>query len=128
MVEQFAAGDSLIDIVEDDDQSDGKCEISDVDENDVKLALKLQEPLGEALPRGFVVANTSKGIKRLNYVGSSGKQPGIHYGNYILWGDEVGNEREYNLRCINCFGREWPLAEVVINRDGAWLESFASSS
>ena len=48
-----------------------------MDENKIKQALKLQEPSDEALPRGFVVANFSKSIKRLHYIGFCGKQPGI---------------------------------------------------
>ena len=66
----------------------------------------------EAAPHGYVVAVTTSRIRRLHYVGSCGRIPGIHYHRFEVWGDTVPDESEYHKRCITCFRPEQAVREV----------------
>ena len=76
-----------------------------LDEAEVKSALALQAPQVAPPPPGFVVCRTSAKLKRLHYIGHCGKMPGVHFHNFVLSGDTVPDVTEYDLQCVNCFGR-----------------------
>ena len=54
----------------------------------------------------FFVAITTTGLRRLHFVGACGRAPGLHFRNYIHFGDRVPKSHEYDKACLSCFGRK----------------------
>jgi hypothetical protein len=54
---------------------------------------------------GFVVCRTKAKLRRLHFVGHCGKVPGVHYQEYVHYGDVVPESKDFDWQCIHCFGR-----------------------
>ena len=89
----------------DEDSSDPS---SDEEERQIVEALELQEPEEEVRASGYVVAETTRGLRRLHFVGACGLVPGVHYRAYSVYGQNVPPLLKYDKACINCFGRYGP--------------------
>ena len=102
-----SAGESVRDEVEaDEDSSDS----SSVGAQELSEALDQQESEDEASPFGFVVALTQSGIRRLHFVGACGRVPGLHFGNFIRYGNRVPAAHEFDKACVVCFGKKGVVA------------------
>ena len=86
----------------DEDSSDS----SSVGAQELSEALGQQESEDEASPFGFVVALTQAGIRRLHFVGACGRVPGLHFGNFIRYGNRVPAAHDYDKACVVCFGKK----------------------
>ena len=94
----------------------------DLEAAEVDEARKAQVPVEVEPPAGFVVSKTSSKLRRLHFVGSCSRVPGIHYHCFETWGQTCPPNAEYDLKCINCFGRPVPTV------DGSSSEDSGSSS
>ena len=74
---------------------------------------------------GFVVCRTKAGLKRLHFVGNCGKAPGVHYSDYVHYGDVAPDSGKWDFQCIHCFGRSGAVAEA--HRRSPSLSSGTSS-
>ena len=85
--------------------AEGSDDDSSVSETELQEALlKHVEPYVPPVS-GFVVCLTKAKLRRLHFVGHCGKVPGVHYQDYVHFGDTVPNSKEFDWQCIHCFGR-----------------------
>ena len=83
----------------------------DLEAAEIDEARKAQLPVELEAPAGFVISKTSSKLRRLHFVGSCSRVPGIHYHSFEAWGQTCPPEGEYDLKCINCFGRSVPTLD-----------------
>ena len=75
-----------------------------VDELSLKAEAAARAAADTALPpSGFVIAKTTKGIRRLHFVGNCGKVPGEHYRDFDVWGPILPPEEAIDVTCGICF-------------------------
>ena len=118
----------LVDEAEEVDAASTPDSETDVEAADVEEARKAQVPVETEAPAGFVVSKTSSKLRRLHFVGSCSRVPGIHYHCFDTWGQTCPPEAEYDLKCINCFGRPVPALEEDSSEDSGSSSSSESSA
>ena len=91
----------------------------DLDAADIEEAQKAQQPLEVDAPAGFVIAKTTSKLRRLHFVGSCSRVPGVHYHKFDSWGQTCPPDTEFDLRCVNCFGRPVPSLEDSSSEDSS---------
>ena len=82
------------------------------------------------LPEGFVIAVTTRRVRRLHFVGCCGKVPGEHYKVFEVWGDLLPPDHEVDVTCTVCFGgdKSSPRAKAQALGGEALVAETSSSS
>jgi hypothetical protein len=83
-----------------------------------------------AMPHGFVIAKTKKGLKTLHFVGNCGKVPGEHYKSFDVWGDMLPPASEIDDTCKVCFrgDKGTILVRPLSPGEAAEVEELATST
>ena len=81
-------------------------EPSDASDNSGRSAHDLlEDDLPVAAPFGFVVSQVGARQRRLHFVGHCFRRPGEHYRDYVVFGDIVPTETDFDKVCCSCFPR-----------------------
>ena len=57
-----------------------------------------------------MVALTQTGLRILHFVGACGRVPGLHFRNFIRYGDKVPASHDFDKACKTCFGKKGVVA------------------
>ena len=106
---------------------------ADVSDAEIEEVRGLQLEDRDVTPHGFVVASTSKKVKRLHFVGNCRLIPGLDYYDFVVHGEECPQSALFDRYCLNCFpehkGRvEFMDEEVVESTDSEATTSSSSTS
>ena len=106
---------------------------ADVSDGEIEEVRGLQIEDLDVVPHGFVVATTSKKVKRLHFVGNCRLIPGLDYYEFAVHGEECPDRALFDRYCLNCFpeqkGRvEFVDEEVVESTDSEATTSSSSTS
>ena len=82
----------------------------------------LEDDLPTVSPHGFVVSQVGARKRRLHFVGHCFRRPGEHYRDYVVFGDVVPSEADFDKVCCSCFPRGFVAC------DEALLENESSDS
>ena len=79
----------------------------------------LEDELPVATPHGFVVSQVSARQRRLHLVGHCVRRQGEHYRDYIVFGDAVPTESDFDKVCCSCFPRGFVTADELPEDSGS---------
>ena len=84
--------------------------------------------LAELPPIGYVCSVSQRGrFRRLHFIGSCWRQPGIHYLQWESLDDEKPDFSKVDARCSECFPDDKAPALPSDNEDGSSSSSSSSS-
>jgi len=100
-------------------------EPSDASEGSGRSAHELlEDDLPIVSPHGFVVSQVGARKRRLHFVGHCFRRPGEHYRDFVVFGDVVPSEVDFDKVCCSCFPRGFVACDEALPED----ESSDSSS